>query len=254
MNEVIILHESRPQQILQAVLDEKVSAIMSYLSGGNWRLNRVLLTTVRPDSFDVKITPLKKTFATDIQPGRSVGISFKYGFGREYDKFVFGTQVISLKSSGAPGNNSRIALAMPQDIELVQRRSYFRIPVPKSLKVEVEFWNRESENHELVLPQDRRNWHGELVDISAGGMQIAINAAEAAQFRKGLSIGLCFTPIPNETPLMFNTKIKNISPTADDKSICLGLQMIGLEASPEGRLILQRLCNTVEEYRRLDQP
>jgi hypothetical protein len=60
--------------------------------------------------------------------------------------------------------------------------------------------------------------------------------------------------MPYETPLMFNARVRNILPTADGKSICIGLQMVGLEASPEGRLILQRLCNIVDRYYQMNQP
>jgi hypothetical protein len=59
--------------------------------------------------------------------------------------------------------------------------------------------------------------------------------------------------MPYETPLMFNAQIRNILPTADNKSICLGLQNVGLEASTEGHQVLQRLCNVVEQYYQLNQ-
>jgi hypothetical protein len=119
--------------------------------------------------------------------------------------------------------------------------------VPASLKVNVLLWHRghKSDNSE-VLPS--QYWEGRLVDISAGGAQVGVDAVEGKDFRTGQFIGLRFTPMPYETPLMFNAQIRNILPTVDGKSICLGLQIVGLEASPEGRQVLQRLCSIVEQY------
>ncbi|MHC4755698.1 MAG: hypothetical protein ACYTBP_11205, partial [Planctomycetota bacterium] len=62
-----------------------------------------------------------------------------------------------------------------------------------------------------------------------------------------------FTPMPYEQPLLLNAQIRNILPTADKKSWCLGLQLVGLEASKEGREVLQKLCSVVENYYQMQQ-
>jgi len=62
-----------------------------------------------------------------------------------------------------------------------------------------------------------------------------------------------FTPMPYETPLMFNAQIRNVLPSADGKSIYIGLQIVGLEASPEGRKVLSRLVGVVERYFKINQ-
>jgi len=101
------------------------------------------------------------------------------------------------------------------------------------------------------------------VDISAGGAQIAVPlkggqgdqpaGAVESDFHKGQFIGVRFTPMPYETPLMFNAQIRNVLPTADRTSMCLGLQMVGLEASEEGRQVLSRLAAVVERYHEINQ-
>jgi hypothetical protein len=129
-------------------------------------------------------------------------------------------------------------------------------------------------------------YQGRLMDISAGGAQIVIPIAvrhpvadctglgqsiarrEASpsgvrhpladpdeadfDFRKGQFIGLRFTPLPYETPLMFNAQIRNILPTADHTALCLGLQIVGLEASAEGRQTLARIAAVVDTYHRIN--
>lgn len=261
MNEVAMLRGAEPRKILQTVIEEKTPAVMSYLSKGKWYVAKVLLTGLGAGRLNIQILPGEKPHPINIQVDQPVGISLKYGYG----KFIFETKVIGLEPSPEATAGGTILLAVPDRIEIVQRRSYFRVEVPKSLKVNVMFWHRhhkegdtKSEKEHLGTPDEHqvssdRYCQGKLVDISAGGAQIVVDAGQTQNFKKGQFIGLRFTPMPYETPLMFDAQIRNTLPTADNKSICFGLQIVGLEASPEGRQVLQRLCNIVERYYQINQ-
>ncbi len=190
-----------------------------------------------------------------------VGLSFKYGYG----KFVFDTTVEGLEPSCSPQadreRGGTIVLAVPQKIEVVQRRSYFRVSVPESLKVEALLWHRSGKLKEKRHLHDAADemhncCHGRLDDISAGGAQITVpheNGVPKTNLKKGQFIGVRFTPTPYETPVMFTAQIRNVLPTADGESSSLGLQIVGLEASPEGRQILTRLIHVVEQYYQMNQ-
>ena len=71
-------------------------------------------------------------------------------------------------------------------------------------------------------------------------------------YRKGQFIGLRFTPLPYETPLVINAQIRTLIPTADESAVCLGLQLVGLEASAEGRETLTRVVHVVEQYHQMN--
>ena len=243
MNEVAMLHRTEPREILQTVIEQKVPAIMSYLSKGKWHVAKVVLTELGANRLNIRLWSEEKARPINIRTEQPVGISLKYGYG----KFVFETKVLGLEPSPDETSGGTIMLAVPDRIEIVQRRSYFRVDVPTSLKVSVLLWPRGRETDGGQVPPSSY-WEGRLVDISAGGAQVGVDAVEGKDFRTGQFIGLRFTPLPYETPLMFNAQIRNILPTVDGKSICLGLQIVGLEASPEGRQVLQRLCSIVEQY------
>jgi imidazoleglycerol phosphate synthase glutamine amidotransferase subunit HisH len=59
--------------------------------------------------------------------------------------------------------------------------------------------------------------------------------------------------MPYEVPLMFNAQIRNVLPTADHAGLCLGLQIVGLEASEDGRQTLSRLAKVVDRYHQINQ-
>jgi len=271
MSKVIMLHGAESEEILRSCIDKKVPAIMSYLSKDKWHVAKVLLTDLSADRLTVEGSGWgEKPRPINIQVNQPVGISFKY----EYGKFVFDTTVAALEPSPSQdrrGQGGRIVLAVPDRMEVVQRRSYFRVKVPESLNVNVTLWHR-SQTWVSRLgsrdPQERRAarespnyYQGKLVDISAGGVQVmvphqdgAIDSAAGSfdtqrpPFKKGQFIGLRFTPMPYEMPLTIAAQIRNILPAEDQKSIYLGLQIVGLEASAEGRQVLSRITSVVERY------
>ncbi len=247
---------------------------MSYLSRRKWHASKVLLTNLGANKLTIDILQGEKPHPINIQVNQPVGISLKY----EYGKFIFETKVVGLELlpvragvgqtspvEAVAAGGGAIVLAVPERIEIVQRRSYFRVEVPKSLKVNVLLWRR---GRDIALGSDGEMvncpavqssnppegyWQGKLVDISAGGAQIVVDASQRPELRRNQFIGLRFTPMPYERPLMFNAQVRNVLPTADNKSICLGLQMVGLETSSEGHQVLQRLCSVVEQYYQINQ-
>jgi hypothetical protein len=292
MNEAAMLSRAEPREILRTVIEKKTPAVLSFLSGGKWHVAKVLLTNLGANGLDIRFSPRKTDYSPfcfrkkvrgqkahetttskpspiNIQVNQPVGISLKYGYG----KFIFETTVVAIQPSTEPTNGPTITLMVPERIELVQRRSYFRVDVPSSLKVNVMLWHRrytdempETQQMETQTSDSHRlpkecYWQGKLADISAGGVQIVVDTGQKPacselvepDFKRGQFIGLRFTPMPYEMPLMFNAQIRNILPTAGEKSICLCLRIVGLEASPEGRQVLQRLCNVAEHYYQINQ-
>jgi hypothetical protein len=261
MNEVMTPHGVDQEKILQIAIDMKVPAIMSYLSRDKWHVAKVLLTKLDGDRLNVESTISRRQRPINIRVSQPVGISFKHGYG----KFVFDTTVRALEPSTDPETRRQrggtIVLALPDKIEVIQRRSYFRVNVPDSLKVKVLLWHRSGKRsqtepkHDTVIEM-HNCCQGRLMDISAGGAQVIVpnqNDAEKAEFKKGQFISMRFTPLPYETPLMLSAQIRNIVPTADDQNVSLGLQIVGLEASSEGREVLIRLTGIVERYYQINQ-
>jgi len=193
----------------------------------------------------------------NIRIDQPVGVNFKHAYG----KFVFDTTVIGLEPSADAECGGTIVLALPHRIGVVQRRSYFRVGVPESLRVNIVLWHRTSNRGSKEAAH--KYYEGRLTDISAGGAQLVVplkgrgvgdpSAVNEVDFHKGQFVGARFTPMPYETPLMFTAQIRNVLPTADHQSLCLGLQIVGLEASDEGRQVLSRLAAVVDRYYQINQ-
>jgi hypothetical protein len=261
MNEVMTPHGVDREKILQIAIDMEVPAIMSYLSRDKWHVAKVLLTKLDGDRLSVESTISRRQRPINIRADQPVGISFKHGYG----KFIFDTTVKALEPSTDPETHrdrgGTIVLAFPDKIEVIQRRSYFRVSVPESLNVKVLLWHRSGKRGETGPKHNTANemhncCQGRLMDISAGGAQVIVpnqNDAGKANFKKGQFISMRFTPLPYETPLVLSAQVRNALPTADDQNASLGLQIVGLEASSEGREVLTRLIGIVEKYYQINQ-
>jgi hypothetical protein len=294
MSEIVMLQGPESQTVLQMVVQSRSAAIMSYLSKDKWHVAKVVLKDLRGERLYVENCRTGgKPHPINIRPDQPVGVNFKHAYG----KFVFDTVVVGLEPSADPEAGGTIVLAVPQCVGVVQRRSYFRVNVPTSLRVNVVLWHRTG--HRAAEDRTHVYCEGRLIDISAGGAQVVIplkhgaaggpagleagspaeNAAPAgvapsvvgtaqgptgmtpprpaaagtADFRKGQFLGVRFTPMPYEIPLMFNAQVRNVLPTADHTGLCLGLQIVGLEASEDGRQTLSRLAQVVERYHQINQ-
>jgi anti-anti-sigma regulatory factor len=139
------------------------------------------------------------------------------------------------------GASGTLEIRSSNNARPVERRKYVRLRIPSSLQVDLLIWpgGRKADYHKLI---PGHSWHGRLVDISQGGLQAALDAAEKTYLGKGQLVGLQFRAKPAEKLLAFDAVIKEILPAADGKNICLGLQLTGLEDNPEGLEGLRRLC------------
>ncbi|MHC4639070.1 MAG: flagellar brake protein, partial [Planctomycetota bacterium] len=212
-----VLENTDPRTILQTVIEEKVPAILSYLSNRKWHVTKVILSSIGANRLEIKVVPKAKPHPINIRVEQPVGVSIKHGYG----KLVFETKVISLEPSADSNGGGTIVLMVPDRIESVQRRAYFRVKVPAAMKVNAVLWHRSNTNEQNDKTASHY-WQGRLMDISAGGAQVVMDLDQEPDFKKGQFIGMRFTPMPYEQPLLLNAQIRNILPTADKKSWCLG--------------------------------
>ena len=168
-----------------------------------------------------------------------------YGFDR-----IFHTADVSeivLTPLNEQAGSGTLEICSSNNVMPLERRKYFRLKIPWWLQMNVLVWHGGCyDDYHKLLPG--HFWHGRLVDISKGGIQVAIEAAEETMLDKERLMGMEFKPNPAEPLLAFDAQIKELQPTADGKNICLGLQFVGLEANPEGRKALQKLYNPEGTY------
>jgi c-di-GMP-binding flagellar brake protein YcgR len=130
-----------------------------------------------------------------------------------------------------------LKIAMPGRMFELQRRVFYRTPVPARFEIEV---------HVRRDGQDGANGAsscaGRLTDISAGGLSIELPADQAPDWPSDTPTQcslVCTSPeLRIDAPTQFRHREQ-----AGAGNVRLGLKFAGLEATPEGRAALQGILD-----------
>ena len=159
---------------------------------------------------------------------------------------------VVLEASHAAEQGGTIRLQDGENGEQVERRSYYRLDVSK-LEAKALIWHKGLENNDdKGLPE--RYWQGKLLDISQAGAKIAVKVVERPDFEQNQFVRLILTETPIDRTVALDAKVREVLPSADEKTIHLGLQFVGLEANPDGRKVLQQLCDSMARYYQAPKP
>ena len=230
--------------VLLSVIQEKADVVLSFTRLGKWYLHHTQISRFDQESIFLK----ENTGAKDLTIDQPVGISLKH----EFSKYLFEAPVIGFEPSINQSCGGKIVFELPERVECMQRRAYFRVFVPSSLNVETLFWHRGYDDGTAEVPVENY-WQGKLIDLSAGGVQIAVGLEQESNFRTGQLMGLQFTPMPYEKPILAEGQVRHIAKSEDGSQLYIGVQFIGLEATEQGREKLRRVSEVVDEYHKLAQ-
>lgn len=242
INKAEILKGPRVSEIISQAVDLGLDAAMCRMCGGKWMQDHLKFSQMLLSDISYQVPIANKTLLESIKINQPVGISFHF----EFHKYIFDSTITGLDSTQA---ESKILLAIPEHIEKMPRRAYERQPVPHSLNVNVLFWHRGYADNSSRIPNENY-WQGKLVNLSAGGMQISTALEELANFQIRQLIGIQFTPMYYQKPILVEGQIVHIHPNHEEGKLNLGIEFLGLEVSIDGRNTLHRLMDTVQEYSR----
>lgn len=247
MSETQIIDGKELSELLQLFMDQNVAGTISYLSKGRWHVAKTQVIAVTQNNIQLHLQPDDDASTShNMQIDQPVGITMHH----EFNKYLLETLVLGYESSVNEDSTGRIIVIMPEKVEEMQRRAYARVDVPSEMTVKVLFWHRGYSDDTTEVPIENY-WQGKLSDISGGGMQVAVKGSYHDNYRKGQLIGLQFTSMPNERPIIVEAMIRHVG-EVNDESLYLGIEFIGLEATADGREKLRRIGDTIDKYQQMN--
>jgi c-di-GMP-binding flagellar brake protein YcgR len=244
MTEPEVLISDELIEVLQQAVKERGDAVMSYLSGGKWHMVKVSFNAIKNNSLSVVLSTEQQTSSSKLRVDQPVGISVE----QDFNTYIFESVIAGFGSDNDKEDHSVILFNLPERLERMQRRAYQRVPIPKNLNVKTLFWHRGYIDDQDKIPSENY-WQGRLIDLSAGGLQLGIDRVCEQHFSVGQLIGLKFTPMSYQKPIILEAQIRHIAETADSKRLCIGVEFLGLEASKEGREKLRRIVSVTNIYK-----
>ncbi len=173
-------------------------------------------------------------------PGQCVSLTFRRGHRKCMCVCLFVRIDESMPEQG-------MWLKWPEEVLAVQRRAYFRAPVPADLDVSVRLWRGGRTKRRLVAIGQWPSVMGVLTDCSAGGMRMDIDAIDDPHIPMGEPVAVEFAPLREVGQICLDANFRYTLPLSPGK-VALGLQFVGLESSAPGRQMLLVLGQVSAEY------
>jgi len=241
-----ILTKEELMNVLAGAVQEKTHAVMTYQAKGKWHTKDVMLQSVNSVKIQLQISGHKAGDECNFCTDQPVGISL----ATKSDKYIF--EAVLCDHDSNYSDSGTAVITVPERMEKLQRRSDERVDVPSSLNVKVLFWHRGYCDDGNEGPAEAY-WQGRLVDLSVSGMQISLSKEQSPNFKVGQLVGLQFTPMPYQKPIMIEGRLKHIGESDDGAGLCLGIQALGLEATSQGREKLRRIVSVLDEYNKTNE-
>ena len=236
-----VLHFSEIKDVLSEARQKKTLVVGSLLIEGQWRLLSLRVYGCSDNSIILE----SQSPCQEFKHHQPIGISIHLG----HFKYLFDSTIQKTDEMGPFG---RIFLDFPDTIEQVERRAYHRQPVPRNTTVKVIFWHRGYLDASDNEPAENY-WEGMLLNLSARGAQFEIKTSHQEYFKLGQVLGIQFTPMSYQKPLLLESHVKYVNGQPSSRPFRIGVEFLGLEASPERRADLDRILEIVAEYEKTNQ-
>lgn len=183
-------------------------------------------------------------------PGQFVGLSFRY----KSRKVMFATVVEARGRFLIDHHNSIAAIRYrwPDSMTELQRRAYYRTPIPPGTSVAVDLWpggltKRDAAGNKLEVV------HGQAADLSCGGAFVRVHSGGRPDWKVNQTLGVEMHLPDGRPPVLLDAYYRGARQEAAG-SMGIAVQFVGLELSVDGRVLLQRLAHCVQKFHRMVLP
>ncbi len=231
----------RQDQILEDSVRQQRPLVLTHNSPDGWRTFRAVFAAFADGaptltvSVDLRGDQVPATLPS---VGATLGGTFRLG----HKKCMFSTVLLNTQRRA---EEIVWTVRKPEQLQQLQRRAYERALPPKGAIVAVRFW-REVPGHDAAT-DSRAVRHGQLEDISAGGMRIKVADPKDVELDK--TYKCAFAPRSGKPALVLDAVLRHRE-AGDSGRASLGFQFVGLETTAEGLRQLDRLVRIVNHFHR----
>lgn len=241
MSSTTSIAKQQPEQYLTDSIHKERMVVITVNGPDGWTSfkSKFLPTSQEGESVAVEIMPNDRCeIEFCAAPGQELGVTFRVG----HKKCMFGTVVESVRRNG---DNMVVVFRWPESILPLRRRVFERATVPDGVVVAVRFWRDDAASTSGADARTVR--HGQLEDISAGGMRVRV--AGPGDIEVGAVYRCAFTPKQGKPAILVEARVRHREAIEHGRA-SIGFQYVGLEVTAEGRRALERLTRTVSQYQR----
>lgn len=244
-----ILDELEAAEILDRAVKEHALAVVTLREDDDWHTfkSRFLERDVNRRFFVLDCQETHGATPPPLTVGQHIGISFRH----KSRKVMFASVVEARgKFMVEDGSSvSAIRYRWPDALTELQRRAYYRTPVPSGTAVRVSIWSGGIRARGRAQERPLEIITGKSADLSCGGTLIQLSTQTAPALRNDQVVGAEIGLPDGRPPLVLDAYFRGIRTDADG-SPTVAIQFVGLELSADGRNILKRLARCIQKFHR----
>ncbi len=180
--------------------------------------------------------------------GQCVGISF-----RQHSRKILFATVVQARGHFVLDDRTSvpaIRYRWPETITELQRRAYYRTPVPEGMSLLASMWPGGVAARAAAQPETLQVLTGELADLSCGGALLRLHQPVLPGWANNVLLGVQLQLPDGRAPITLDGRIRETRPGPAD-AVLAAIQFVGLELTVDGRVVLGRLANSVQRLYRL---
>jgi c-di-GMP-binding flagellar brake protein YcgR len=236
--------------IFDEAVRERALAVLTLQTGEDWQnfKSRFLERDPGRRFFVLDHQPIHGAALPELALGQCVGVSF-----RSRSRKVLFTTVVEAKGHYLFDDRSSIPAVRyrwPESVTELQRRSYYRTPVPETVPVLATLWPGGVSARTTAQGNTLQVVTGSLIDVSCGGALVRLNDMTPLPWSESDTLGLEVQLPDGRPPLMVNGHFRGVRHDQLGQANA-AVQFVGLELTVDGRLALHRLANYVQKLHRL---
>ena len=241
------IDKEQANRILLDSIDVRCRLMLTIGGSGGWETYKCAFLSRCNESRTLSVKVLEPSAPparVKARPGDRVGVTFRIG----HRKCMFAAPFVSLARDS---DSEKVILGWPDQVHFLRRRAYERVKPPNGRVVPVRLTlvgSRPGSPAQDASDQAAIDViHGQLVDLSAGGLRVAV--ADGGRFEPGSTYRCSLAPRRGRAVIVFDTIVRHRG-TSESGRPTIGLQIVGLEAAPDGSTAMDRLVRVVTYFQR----
>jgi hypothetical protein len=237
-------------ELLVKAIARNAGIVLSLPSAGMLRHHKSRFLAESPGGFWVESAPRDGALIDAlVASGQPAGVSFK----ASHLKAVF-PAVVLRRDPAYPMNAftqvQAVLLAMPGDIEVIQRRANYRVRIPLGAPLSVRTWRIPERAHLADRPMHAQEIACELRDLSVSGMGVTFHGVNGEPPRVSTQDRLRVEFTHGEVKFVVEGRMRHPVESFKASTVRAGVQFKALEDGIDGRHILAQLARIIGELQR----